>query len=468
MNPINASAPANHKSNPEHDFVPRLHSRKNPICAIIQTVEVQEAYIMSTIKNQLWIVVLIFLALGVLSGCQLPLPGADAPTPFVTITSAIDLSTEDPGSSPSGIIGGHLWHDLCAAGIDAQEPPSAPPAGCISRGELDYVANGVYEPGEPGLSGVEVMLGDGPCPATGRSLIQTGPDGSYQFSMLESGTYCVMIDAESERSVGVLIPGEWTNPQGMEFNLAWQEVELREGEARLNIDFGWDYEFLPVPPTPTEQVITDTPTPEATPSVEGTATLTAGDPRAGLGDPVFNDTFANGNNWAIYGDDHVSFVVVDNRLEMTAFNADRWEGWMLSWPVVADFYMEMTATFGDCDGDDRYGMMFRSTEQGGNWGGYLFGITCEGRYALRSWDTSSYRNIVSWQENEAINTGDGATNRLGVWVEGSMITLYVNGTRLSQASDSEHDNGQFGVFIGSADTLDFEVFVDQISYWLIN
>jgi hypothetical protein len=423
---------------------------------------------MSTNKDQRWIVVLLVLAVVALSGCTLPLPGADAPTPFVTITSAVDLPTDDSGESPSGVIGGHLWHDLCASGIDAQEPPPSTPAGCIARGDLDYVANGVYEPGEPGISGVEVMLGEGPCPATGRSLIQTGPDGSYQFSMLEAGTYCIMIDAESERSVGVLIPGEWTNPQGMEFNLAWQEVEIREGEARLNIDFGWDYEFLPVPPTPTEQIITDTPTPETTPSAESTATLEVGDPRGQLGEPDFHDVFANGNNWAIYEDEHVGFEVVDNNLEMTAFNNDRWEGWMLSWPSIENFYLEMSATFGDCDGDDRFGLMFRSTGESFSWGGYLFGITCGGRYSLRSWDTSAYRNIVSWQTSDAINTGEGATNRLGVWVEGDTITLYINGNRLSQAQDSEHESGKFGVFIGSAETLDFEVAVDEVSYWLLD
>lgn len=419
-------------------------------------------------KWKLWMGILFLLSLGLLASCQLPLPGADAPTPFVTITSAIDLPTDEPDSSPSGVIGGHLWHDLCAAGIDAQEPPASPPAGCIARGELDYVANGVYEPGEPGLSGVEVLLGEGPCPATGRSLIQTGPDGSYQFSMLEPGTYCIMIDAESEQSVGVLIPGEWTNPQGMDFNLAWQEVELREGEARLNIDFGWDYEFLPVPPTPTEQRITDTPTPEITSTGEATATLEAGDPRGQLGEPNFDDTFVNGNNWAIYEDDHVGFEVVDNNLVMTAFNTDRWEGWMLSWPSIEDFYLEMTATFGDCDGDDRFGLMFRSTGESFSWGGYLFGITCDGRYSLRSWDTSAYRNIVSWQANESINTGEGASNRLGVWVEGDTITLYINGDRVSQAQDTEHESGKFGVFIGSAETLDFEVAVDEVLYWLLD
>jgi hypothetical protein len=286
--------------------------------------------------------------------------------------------------------------------------------------------------------------------------------------MLEAGTYCVMIDAESEQSVGVLLPGEWTNPQGMEFNLAWQEVELREGEARLNIDFGWDYEFLPVPPTPTEQRMTDTPTPEVTSTGEATPTLEAGDPRGQLGEPNFNDTFANGNNWAIYEDEHVSFEIVDNDLVMTAFNTDRWEGWMLSWPSIENFYLEMTATFGDCDGDDRFGMMFRSTEQNNNWGGYLFGITCGGRYALRSWDTTTYRNIVSWQANDSINTGEGATNRIGVWVEGGTITLYINGNQLSQAQDSEHESGKFGVFIGSAETLDFEVNVDEVSYWLLD
>ena len=58
-------------------------------------------------KWKLWMGILFLLSLGLLASCQLPLPGADAPTPFVTITSAIDLPTDEPDSSPSGVIGGH-------------------------------------------------------------------------------------------------------------------------------------------------------------------------------------------------------------------------------------------------------------------------------------------------------------------------------------------------------------------------
>jgi hypothetical protein len=78
-----------------------------------------------------------------------------------------------------------------------------------------------------------------------------------------------------------------------------------------------------------------------------------------LGEPDFSDDFVDGTNWFMYNDEHVNIEVQDNQLRMTALNADKYEAMMLSTqPIIDDFYMEVTATTGECSGFDRYGLIF--------------------------------------------------------------------------------------------------------------
>jgi hypothetical protein len=149
----------------------------------------------------------------------------------------------------TGSISGSVFHDLCAL-IDG--PMATPPPGCVALGgEGGYGANGVFDPGEPGISGVRVKLLQGSClSSTILQTTATGADGSYSFTSLPAGAYCAMIDALEEENLAVLIPGGWTYPV-RDVNPSVQAVSLGDGEHRSGILFGWDYQFLPVPPTPT-------------------------------------------------------------------------------------------------------------------------------------------------------------------------------------------------------------------------
>ena len=202
-------------------------------------------------------------------------------------------------------------------------------------------------------------------------------------------------------------------------------------------------------------------------NLTATPTLPASDPKAALGTPDFVDTFQNADNWAIYEDKHVSFKVdqANGELVMTAFNPDSWDGWMLSWPVLSDFYLEMTATSGDCSGLDRYGLVFRSVKSDTDYVGYLFGITCDGRYSLRRWNGEKFIPIIDWTADEHIRSGLNQTNRIGVYAQGDRISLYANSELLEEVRDSTHEEGKFGVFVGSVNTSDFIVRVDEIDYW---
>ncbi len=158
-------------------------------------------------------------------------------------------------------LAGRVWHDLCALGGGEGDAPLVPSAGCVPF-EGTYRANGRLESGEPGLAGLLVRLGLGACPSGGLAEATTDSDGAYHFSGLAPGMYCVSIDSLAAANSPVLIPGEWTHPPVEAGSpTAGAAIVLSAGENKTGVDFGWDYQFLPVPP----QVPTPTPAPTATP-----------------------------------------------------------------------------------------------------------------------------------------------------------------------------------------------------------
>jgi hypothetical protein len=216
-------------------------------------------------------------------------------------------------------------------------------------------------------------------------------------------------------------------------------------------------------PTATEPP--PTPTSTSPPPPVPTATLSAGDPKAGLGEPAFYDSFDSGTSWPLYTDDHVSFLVKESNLVMVAFKPDRYTGWMLTWPVISEFYLEMTAKPRQCSGLDQYGMMFRATKTDKGYIGYLYGVSCDGKYSLRTWNGSKFTTLVDWTSSEHILAGANQINRIGVQAEGDRISMYANGKLLKEFNDDTHQGGKFGVTVGSANTTEFKTWVDEIAYW---
>ncbi|MGD8732234.1 MAG: SdrD B-like domain-containing protein, partial [Anaerolineales bacterium] len=346
-------------------------------------------------------------------------------------------------------IAGRIWHDVCAAPGPDQALPSNPPDGCVLGGDGSfYMANGRLDQNEAGIGGVEVRLGEGACPSFGYATTRTEPDGLYLFGGLVAGNYCVSVDAASASNSGILLPGTWTYPGlGQSEDVIMTQVELEPEEIQADVYFAWDYELLPpyqpaespLPPTQTVVPQTDTPTftttPGATPTptltpteeVTTTPTLNAEDPRSTLKNPTWVDNFQDASDWALYTDTHASFEIGSDGLDMTAYNPDFFNSWVLSWRRAEDLYLEATGTFGQCGGRDAYGLMVRSTGGDNGYIGYLFGISCDGRYSLRSWDGDSMGMIVGWTPDESINAGPEATNRVGIWADGNQLSLYVNG-----------------------------------------
>jgi len=154
------------------------------------------------------------------------------------------LSSAAPPPAPAGgaTVSGAVWHDICSNG-----GPGIPDF-CVASSEGFPVADGLRSSVEPVIGGVTVQIGSGACPTTSAfAEFETGSDGVYQFFNLEAGTYCIFVNPSHVDNSLALIPGEWTFPSFFDpaTGVAFHTVMLSTGSILTDVEFGWDYQFLP-------------------------------------------------------------------------------------------------------------------------------------------------------------------------------------------------------------------------------
>lgn len=218
-----------------------------------------------------------------------------------------------------------------------------------------------------------------------------------------------------------------------------------------------------VPPTSTPEPTEETLEPTDTPTAEPTPTLADTDPAADLGAPDWVDDMADDDNWPTGVNQYTTIAFENSYLKLTAETDS--DGWRLSWPFLTDFYLEASMQTPDCAGGDHYGLMFRVPANANANRGYLFGVTCDGRYSLRRWDGQTMYFPINWTASDAINEGEDVVNKLGIMARDSEIALYINGQKVEEVTNSTYLEGSFGIFVGGDATDEFTVWVDQIRYW---
>ncbi len=231
---------------------------------------------------------------------------------------------------------------------------------------------------------------------------------------------------------------------------------------------------LPLPtdtPAPTAES-TPTHQPEAsatnTPSPQPTTTPLSEDPRQILGEPTFVDALDSGRSFGLqdkpYDDDYTFIRVENGALVLTSRYATGYRGWRTGGTKVGNAYLEAVVRTGECSGLDTYGLVFRSPDF---IKGYWFQLTCDGKWAFGYWDGSQYVNLADGENvNNAIRTGSNQTNRIGVYAAGSNYTLYINGIKIREVSDSTFtEPGSYGIVIAARNTPNFTVYAEEFAYW---
>ncbi len=170
-----------------------------------------------------------------------PTNATAAPSPTVAPTSTLPPAGTAAPEMPASVFG-WVWHDECAVREEGSTIKAG--AGCVQNSG-SYHANGVKDANEQPIGGVKVQLGAGKCPSIGLLAMETiTTDISYGFTRLKPGTYCISIDPLSEPSSSKLLPGNWTYPAFAVGPIS-TTVTLASGENVKDVNFGWDYQFLP-------------------------------------------------------------------------------------------------------------------------------------------------------------------------------------------------------------------------------
>jgi hypothetical protein len=222
-------------------------------------------------------------------------------------------------------------------------------------------------------------------------------------------------------------------------------------------------EPVDVLPTPTDVVVEPTPAPTDTPAPTPTATLAGTDPALNLGTPDWVDDMSDDENWLTGIDQFTSVRFDDGYMKLTA--RTEFDGWRVSWPNLDNFYLEATLQTPECGGNDHFGFIFRVPADSQAGKGYLFAITCDGRYSLRRWDGTTMHSLVALTAHTSIQQGADVVNVIGVMARGANLALYINGQKVNEVTDSNYLEGRFGIFVGGTNVSNLTVWVDQIRYW---
>jgi hypothetical protein len=174
----------------------------------------------------------------------------------LAVDNVLQEDTATTGAGAGGAetpgISGFVWHDVCSQTGTAAAGTTAE-AGCIPSPAGDTLqANGEREEEEPGIPGVTVRLLAGDCTtATEGDELTTLTDesGAFRFEDISPDTYCVFLDPTDEANVEPLGEGVLTFPVSNGVVTNSITVTLDEGNALSDVNFGFDFQFLPVPET---------------------------------------------------------------------------------------------------------------------------------------------------------------------------------------------------------------------------
>lgn len=241
---------------------------------------------------------------------------------------------------------------------------------------------------------------------------------------------------------GVLVTATPTPEIETETEEPLPDLDITPSEAEL--------ELITFTPSDSEgEEITETPVPEETQD---------------RGEPDYADTFENGDAWYLGKDQWVDLKVSSGNLVMIGLTPT--SGWRLTKQTLRNGYIELTGKMAECAGTDSFGLMYRVPNMVTATSGYLFGITCDGKVSLRKWDGEKMYSLIAWKSSDAIKTGSNQTNKLGIELAGSQMSIYVNDTLIGTARDGDYTQGGVGVYISAKETDNLTALMDDLSIWI--
>jgi len=199
----------------------------------------------------------------------------------------------------------------------------------------------------------------------------------------------------------------------------------------------------------------------------------SGSAKDNLGNPTWHHDLSSWASWSETPDEKVvdsttTFSISNGKLKAESTAVGKGNHWWLNYNEFEDAYLEAKFDTGNCSGDDQYGLAFRAAEYYDGIA-YYFHVTCNGHYDLRKWTASGSTMMLGMPSSDKIISGPNQSNILGVRVNGNSIHLYMNDHLIHEIEDSDISGpGHFGIFINARQTPGFTIYLDEISYWLLD
>jgi len=190
-----------------------------------------------------------------------------------------------------------------------------------------------------------------------------------------------------------------------------------------------------------------------------------------LAHPDHADFFDNPVAWFDYDTaGRAAYWVADGKLFGIDYEPEEIYTWWTNTDTASgNVYAEVSATNGECIGRDSLGMAIR-VDRDANAGGYSLEVSCDGAYRFRLHQIAGDQvDFVEWTDSDAIRSGPGATNRLGLWGYQGRFRLYLNGEEVAEYWDTSyrHTYGTFALYTRASQTYDLTGTFDDFAYWNI-
>jgi hypothetical protein len=228
--------------------------------------------------------------------------------------------------------------------------------------------------------------------------------------------------------------------------------------------------FVTDTPTPLTETPTQTATriwfpSTATPTVyitpDQTPTPNEGPDFGGL---VIQDDFSDRTSWTTgvtadgnvaYGDNTLNLAVSTPGSTLISFRKDTY---------FTDFYLETTITANLCSPADTYGLIFWSLNDHTH---FRISFNCSGEYTMEKVKEGKITTLHDWSPSGQIPRGGLSPFRVGLWVGGGYVRLYLNdvyqdGVYLAPAT------GGIGAFGHSAEGRAVSISLSDMTIFLVS
>ena len=185
----------------------------------------------------------------------------------------------------------------------------------------------------------------------------------------------------------------------------------------------------------------------------------------GLGDLIFSDSFDQPEVWNTASSEQASAMLSRNQLVLSISAPGPLSVISLRrQPTMGDFYAEAMVDISLCSGKDQYGMLFRAAP-GGNY--YRFAVNCSGQVRLERVRGGETYPLADWLSSGDVPIGAPAQVKIGVWVVGREMRVFLNDHYQFSQSDPVFTNGTIGFFAFASGQTPVTVSFSELSVYSV-